>query len=163
MVRCYNTGNVSAVGQYVGGVVGDTDDGCYYEDCYNTGDVTTGGKFAGGFSGGMSGTAVNCYNTGNVEGGDYGIGGFSGLGPGTIISCYNLGNVTSTTTKPNKYGVAGGLWGYGRCKMYDSYNMGKVTGKGYVGGIAGGVFDDFTLVNVYNAGEIDVYKRQTLR
>lgn len=154
MVRCYNTGNVSAVGQYVGGVVGDTDDGCYYEDCYNTGDVTTGGKFAGGFSGGMSGTAVNCYNTGNVEGGDYGIGGFSGLGPGTIISCYNLGNVTSTTTKPNKYGVAGGLWGYGRCKMYDSYNMGKVTGKGYVGGIAGGVFDDFTLVNVYNAGEI---------
>ena len=154
MVRCYNTGNVSAVGQYVGGVVGDTDDGCYYEDCYNAGDVTTGGKFAGGFSGGMSGTAVNCYNTGNVEGGDYGIGGFSGLGPGTIISCYNLGNVTSTTTKPNKYGVAGGLWGYGRCKMYDSYNMGKVTGKGYVGGIAGGVFDDFTLVNVYNAGEI---------
>lgn len=154
MVRCYNTGNVSAVGQYVGGVVGDTDDGCCYEDCYNTGDVTTGGKFAGGFSGGMSGTAVNCYNTGNVEGGDYGIGGFSGLGPGTIISCYNLGNVTSTTTKPNKYGVAGGLWGYGRCKMYDSYNMGKVTGKGYVGGIAGGVFDDFTLVNVYNAGEI---------
>lgn len=154
MVRCYNTGNVSAVGQYVGGVVGDTDDGCYYEDCYNTGDVTTGGKFAGGFSGGMSGTAVNCYNTGNVEGRDYGIGGFSGLGPGTIISCYNLGNVTSTTTKPNKYGVAGGLWGYGRCKMYDSYNMGKVTGKGYVGGIAGGVFDDFTLVNVYNAGEI---------
>lgn len=154
MVRCYNTGNVSAVGQYVGGVVGDTDDDCYYEDCYNAGDVTTGGKFAAGFAGGMSGTAVNCYNTGNVEGGDYGLGGFGGIGAGTIIGCYNLGNVTSTTTKPNKYGVAGGLWGYGRCKMYDSYNMGKVTGKGYVGGIAGGVFDDFTLVNVYNAGEI---------
>ena len=154
MVRCYNTGNVSAVGQYVGGVVGDTDDGCYYEDCYNAGDVTTGGKFAAGFAGGMSGTAVNCYNTGNVEGGDYGLGGFAGIGPGTIISCYNLGDVTSTTTKPNKYGVAGGLWGYGRCKMYDSYNMGKISAKGYVGGIAGGVFDDFTLVNVYNAGEI---------
>ena len=154
MVRCYNTGNVSAVGQYVGGVVGDTDDGCYYEDCYNAGDVTTGGKFAAGFAGGMSGTAINCYNIGNVEGGDYGIGGFGGIGPGTIISCFNLGNVTSTTTKPNKYGVAGGLWGYGRCKMYDSYNMGKISAKGYVGGIAGGVFDDFTLVNVYNAGEI---------
>lgn len=154
MVRCYNTGNVSAVGQYVGGVVGDTDDGCYYEDCYNAGDVTTGGKFAAGFAGGMSGTAVNCYNTGNVEGGDYGLGGFGGIGPGTIIGCYNLGNVTSTTTKPNKYGVAGGLWGYGRCKMYDSYNMGKISAKGYVGGIAGGVFDDFTLVNVYNAGEV---------
>lgn len=154
MIRCYNTGNVSAVSQYIGGVVGDTDDGCYYEDCYNTGDVTTGGKFAGGFAGAMSGTAVNCYNTGNVEGGDYGLGGFSGLGAGTIIGCYNLGNVTSTTTKPNKFGVAGGLWGYGRCKMYDSYNMGKISAKGYVGGIAGGVFDDFTLVNVYNAGEI---------
>ena len=154
MVRCYNTGNVSAVGQYVGGVVGDTDDDCYYEDCYNAGDVTTGGKFAAGFAGGMSGTAVNCYNTGNVEGGDYGLGGFGGIGAGTIIGCYNLGNVTSTTTKPNKYGVAGGLWGYGRCKMYDSYNMGKISAKGYVGGIAGGVFDDFTLVNVYNAGEI---------
>lgn len=154
MVRCYNTGNVSAERQYIGGVVGDTDDGCYYEDCYNTGDVTTGGKFAGGFAGGMSGTAVNCYNTGNVEGGDYGLGGFGGIGAGTIIGCYNLGNVTSTTTKPNKYGVAGGLWGYGRCKMYDSYNMGKISAKGYVGGIAGGVFDDFTLVNVYNAGEI---------
>lgn len=154
MVRCYNTGNVSAERQYIGGVVGDTDDGCYYEDCYNTGDVTTGGKFAAGFAGGMSGTAVNCYNTGNVEGGDYGLGGFGGIGAGTIIGCYNLGNVTSTTTKPNKYGVAGGLWGYGRCKMYDSYNMGKISAKGYVGGIAGGVFDDFTLVNVYNAGEI---------
>lgn len=154
MVRCYNTGNVSAVGQYVGGVVGDTDEGCYYEDCYNAGDVTTGGKFAAGFAGGMSGTAVNCYNTGNVEGGDYGLGGFGGIGAGTIIGCYNLGNVTSTTTKPNKYGVAGGLWGYGRCQMYNSYNMGKISAKGYVGGIAGGVFDDFTLVNVYNAGEI---------
>lgn len=154
MVRCYNTGNVSAVGQYVGGVVGDTDEGCYYEDCYNTGDVSTSKKFAGGFAGGWSGVAVNCYNTGNVDAGDYGIGGFAAIGGGTIISCYNLGDVTSTTTKPNKLGVAGGLWGYGRCKMYNSYNMGKVTGKGYVGGIAGGSFDDFTLVNVYNAGEI---------
>lgn len=153
MIRCYNTGNVSSNGQYTGGVVGDNDDETYYEDCYNTGNVICLNKYAGGFAGGMSGTAVNCFNAGNVEANNYGIGGFGGIGGGTIINCFNLGDVKSTGAA-NKYGVAGGLWGYGRCKMYNSYNMGKVTGKGYVGGITGGIFSDFTLENVYNAGEI---------
>ncbi len=153
MVRCYNTGNVESNGQYTGGVIGDNDSETYYEDCYNTGNVNANAKFVGGFAGGMSGTAKNCYNTGNVTGTGYGIGGFGGIGPGIAYSCFNLGNVTSTGAA-NKYGVAGGLWGYGRCQIYDSYNMGKVTGKGYVGGIAAGIFSDFTLVNVYNAGEI---------
>ncbi len=153
MIRCYNTGDIVGNGQYVGGVVGDNDGESYYEDCYNTGKVANTGKYAAGFAGGMSGTAVNCYNTGDVEASDYGVGGFGGIGAGVVYNCFNLGNVTSTGAA-NKYGVAGGLWGYGRCQIYNSYNMGKVAGKGYVGGIAGGVFSDFTLVNVYNAGEI---------
>lgn len=153
LTRCYNTGSVTSNGQYTGGVVGDNDDYSYYEDCYNTGDVLQNGKFAGGFAGGMSGTAVNCWNAGNVESNGYGVGGIGGLGPGEIHNCFNLGEVKSTGAA-NKYGVAGGLWGYGRCKIYDSYNMGKVIGKGYVGGINGGIFSEFTLVNVYNAGEV---------
>lgn len=153
MTRCYNTGNIISAGQYTGGVVGDNDEETYYEDCYNTGDIICSAKYAAGFAGSMSGKAVNCYNTGNVEASGYGIGGFGGIGAGEIHNCFNLGNVTSTSAA-NSYGVAGGLWGYGRCKIYNSYNMGKVSGQGYVGGIAGGTFDGFTLVNSYNAGEI---------
>ena len=153
MIRCYNTGAVVSHGQYTGGVIGDNNDNTYVEACYNTGDVLADANFSGGFAGGFSGVAVDCYNTGNVEASGYGIGGFSGLGPGEIHGCFNLGNVTSTNGT-NSYGVAGGLWGYGRPRLYDSYNMGTVTGKTYVGGIAAGAFDDFTLVNVYNAGKI---------
>lgn len=153
MIRCYNTGAVVSHGQYTGGVIGDNDDDTYVEACYNTGDVLADANFSGGFAGGFSGVAVDCYNTGNVEASGYGIGGFSGLGPGEIHGCFNLGNVTSTGGT-NTFGVAGGLWGYGRPRLYDSYNMGTVTGKTHVGGIAAGAFDDFTLVNVYNAGKI---------
>ncbi|MGM9869704.1 MAG: hypothetical protein ACI30R_08785 [Sodaliphilus sp.] len=153
MIRCYNTGSVTGTAQYTGGVVGDNDSETYYEDCYNMGKVTNKGKFAGGFAGGMSGIAYNCYNAGDMEVAGYGNSGFAGLGAGEIHNCFNLGDLTCSGAA-NSYGVAGGLWGYGRCKIYDSYNMGKISGKGYVGGIAGGVFSDFTLVNVYNAGEV---------
>ena len=153
IVRCHNSGTIISKGQYTGGVAGDTDDDTYFEDCYNTGDLLVNANYAGGFAGAISGKAVNCYNTGNIEATGYGIGGLSGLGAGEIHNCFNLGDVTSTNGT-SSFGVAGGLWGYGRCRMYNSYNMGKVSGQAYVGGIAGGTFDDFTLVNVYNAGEI---------
>ncbi len=153
MTNCYNTGDVVGTGKYIGGVVGNNYSGCQYYYCYNTGSVLSGADFAGGFSGGHSGYAFGCYNAGSVEANGYGIGGFSGLGSGTIEQCFNVGSVTSTNGT-NKYGVAGGLWGYGRPTLRDSYNMGDVSGQKYVGGIAGGAFTGMVLENVYNAGHV---------
>ncbi len=153
MTACYNTGSVVGAGKYVAGVVGNNYEGCEYYYCYNEGDVLSSSDFVGGFSAGHSGYAYGCYNAGNIEANGYGVGGFSGLGSGTIDQCFNLGNVTSTNGT-NKYGVAGGLWGYGRPTLRNSYNMGTVSGQKYVGGIAGGAFSGMVLENVYNAGAV---------
>ena len=154
---CYNTGKVtnSGNGSYTGGVSGNTNQNTNYIDCFNTADVYSGGNYVGGISSGLSGKVVHCYNTGNVVAKGIAVGGLSGLGWAEVYESYNLGDVTSTDGD-SKNGVAGGLWGYGRVKFYNCYNMGTVTGKSYTGGISGGVADDFTVVNTYNAGRLVV-------
>ncbi len=150
--RCYNTANVTAAGNYTGGAFGNFTANAIVRNCYNTGNVTTSGNFSAGFSGSVAGEVYDSYNAGNVTAGGYGIGGFAGLGAGTAVRVFNLGDVKASGN--NKLGVAGGIWGYGRPTIKDSYNMGTVDGAAYVGGIAGGVFSDITIENCYNAGVV---------
>ncbi|GHU18025.1 hypothetical protein FACS1894163_09610 [Spirochaetia bacterium] len=119
---CYNEAGVSVSGtDYVGGVVGDMQDGAIFAS-YNKADVT-GSDHVGGVAGNMEdGTIIACYNNAVVNGAAD-VGGVVGtVGDGTITAVYNTGAVSGT--KDYVGGLIGSLWGAVR----NSYNTGKVNG-----------------------------------
>ena len=158
VINCYNTGNVTGEGSYVGGVVGTFTGSCVSSqviNCYNTGNVTGEGKYVGGVVGlaYTSSTIQGCYNTGNVTGKGNDVGGVAGGADNSLIiqGCYNTGNVTGE----GKY--VGGVVGlaYTSSTIQGCYNTGNVTGKGNdVGGVAGGADNSLIIQGCYNTGNV---------
>ena len=93
VTNCYNTGSVSGVEVYVGGVVGYVDSDSTVTNCYNTGAIS-GGEYsaAGGVVGYVNDSSItNCYNTGTIDGGSQ-TGGVAGYADteSTVTNCYYL-------------------------------------------------------------------------
>ena len=154
-IDCYNTGNVTGEGDYVGGVVGGANPSSTVQDCYNTGNVTGKGNFVGGVVGfgKSSSTVQDCYNTGDVTGEGNDVGGVVGVAytSSTVQDCYNTGNVTGEGV--NVGGVVGG--GGSSLTVQDCYNTGNVTGKGDdVGGVVGVANTSSTVQDCYNTGNV---------
>ena len=70
---CYNTGNITEIGDYIGGFIGMSEYTAHYENDYNTGNVFSISQNdipyrVGGFSAGMWDDSLleNCYNKGKV-------------------------------------------------------------------------------------------------
>ena len=70
---CYNSGNITEVGDYIGGFIGMSEYTAHYENDYNTGNILAiSQKYVpyrvGGFGGGMWEDALieNCFNKGKV-------------------------------------------------------------------------------------------------
>ena len=152
-IDCYNTGNVTGEGDYVGGVVGGANPSSTVQDCYNTGNVTGKGNFVGGVVGfgKSSSTVQDCYNTGDVTGEGNDVGGVVGVAytSSTVQDCYNTGNVTG------KGDDVGGVVGVANTSstVQDCYNTGNVTGEGNaVGGVVGIAANVVT--KCYNTGTI---------
>ena len=95
-INCYNAGDVTGEGNFVGGVVGVEDTSSTIQDCYNMGNVTGKGKNVGGVVGyaNTSSTIQDCYNTGNVTG-DETVGGVVGCAANIVTKCYNTGTIVS--------------------------------------------------------------------
>ena len=150
-INCYNAGDVTGEGNFVGGVVGAEDTSSTIQDCYNMGNVTGKGNFVGGVVGcaNTSSTIQDCYNTGNVTG-DETVGGVVGGAntSSTIQDCYNTGNVTGEGN------LVGGVAGYANTSstVQDCYNTGNVTGDETVGGVVGCAANIVT--KCYNTGTI---------
>ena len=150
-INCYNAGDVTGEGNFVGGVVGAEDTFSTIQDCYNMGNVTGKGNFVGGVVGyaNPSSTIQDCYNTGNVTGEGKNVGGVVGGAntSSTIQDCYNTGNVTGDET-------VGGVAGYANTSstVQDCYNTGNVTGDETVGGVVGCAANIVT--KCYNTGTI---------
>lgn len=170
-----NFGSVSG-NNYIGGLlgyvapktVGFTDmSGDHYSDlvvkkCVNNG-VANGNNYVGGIAGSFSGTSTflgfgdyytvtstMCDNTNNAEvnGADYvgGLAGYTGGLATSISNCYNNADISG-----NYY--VGGYVGYSsRAEIQDVENKNKVTGKAYVGGIAG---VGYSFRNCTNNGTIE--------
>ena len=103
LLRCYATGNVTAAGDYIGGLIGDAY-GTRLTQCFATGNVSTSTVTAnvGGLVGDNNNTAVpytDCYATGNVTatdvGGGHDIGGLVGDNSTSLVNCYSTGLVTA--------------------------------------------------------------------
>lgn len=125
----YATGNVDAIGDWVGGFIGRMDsypsNGSWITQNYASGDVS-GQNYTGGFLGGLyyqDGKVIQNFATGNVTG-LTNVGGFLG---------YNN-------------------WGYGVTQVYDNYARGDVSGGQYTGGFIGYTAD--TVKRGYSTGNV---------
>ena len=85
--NCYATANVSAIGDYAGGLVGwiYNENVAAVSNCYATGNVT-GNYYVGGLVGtNLNNSISNCYATGNVTGNKF-VGGLIGNSQNADIS-----------------------------------------------------------------------------
>ena len=130
VLNCGNSGVVYG-DLYVGGIAGFGG----IRGCYNTGEVVGVGESTGGIAG--VGRVQDCYNTANISGVSN-VGGIAGASFLTATS-FNLGNVEGEDAVG---GVAGSIviWGGEgslSAKIYNSLNLGGVTGLSNIGPIAG--------------------------
>ena len=169
--NCHNMGCVSSVSTKqcsVGGICGRNgsefaDRPLSITDCYNTGDITgtcTGnsGSYVGGVCGqNEAGDAciTNCHNDGELSG-NRTVGGVCGYNANSITDCYNAGEVSGNQT-------VGGVCGHNVNFITDCYNVGGVsveisdtgsTGNRRIGGVCGYNFNNGSILNCYNIGEI---------
>lgn len=152
---CTNTGNVSCLSNYTGGIVGNVAD-ALVTDCTNSGTISAQGKWEGGIVGSvmqmseLDSSVTNCTNTGTVEGVAVDAGGIAGAiarGPGSyatnrlsLSDCLNTGSVSGGNQ-------VGGVVGRTEAVLRRDFNTGSVTGSGSgasslrnpdcVGGVAG--------------------------
>jgi len=104
IVNCYATGNVSGVGDYVGGLIGwhGSKTGPIINS-YATGNVS-GNNFVGGLAGYTDIAIFNSYFTGNVNSAGDSVGAIAGYirsDSNLIKNCYYI----NTNTKGNQYGT----------------------------------------------------------
>ena len=169
---CTNQGNISGVGDYVGGVVA-SGSGVTMENCWNTGNIVntktptsmsfcTGGV-AGSLSSGSS--ATRCFNTGKVTSTIKRTAGIVGGFGGTMTKCFNSGTITGIYALG---GIVGSI-SAANTSVTDCYNTGNIlrnaptaqykdsNAKG-VGGIVGDPGStsstNCNVKNCYNAGMI---------
>ncbi|MBR7178957.1 MAG: discoidin domain-containing protein, partial [Oscillospiraceae bacterium] len=157
---CANSGAVSGTNS-VGGIVGlNSGD---VTDCLNAADVAASEAHVGGVVGNHQGGEIRgCGNSGTVTGASDYIGGVAGGCYGAVIAqSFNTGAVTGAAKSEAVGGVVGGIDGSNLDKstITSCYNTGTVTGRGWVGGIAGVSGFQKTpgtveLSNSYNTGAV---------
>lgn len=157
---CVNTAviNISGISTYyAGGIVATASDSSTIRDCVNIGTLKCSfplmyAEDAGGIAGYLASNSVisNCSNLGTIMGictddrytGKNNIGGIVGsTEDATISDCYNIGLVTDTTSQTStKIPYVGGIAGYSKSVISNSYSVGSVTATrtdAPLGGIAG--------------------------
>ena len=156
---CINYAQISGLGSYVGGIVGDVRYGTVISDCKNYGAIK-GCYFVGGIVGYASCdyttyenvgfvvdgiTISDCVNEGHISNDAYGTGGIVGWGGiVSITNCRNSGLIEggmgqSMGTHIDK---TGGIAGFNNGTVKDCINEGVVRGPMTVGGIVGSNWDD---------------------
>jgi len=154
VTSCYNTGKVTAGGNYAAGL-GTTPRFSHITDCYNLGEISA--NLAAGGLVNIPGHDVyidNCYNAGNVTTVKNGAGGLIGYGSvrSYASNSFNTGTVTAGTQN------AGGFEGQGRTVFTNCYNRGDVYGPKNVGGLVGmcyaggAAYTATSFYQCYNAG-----------
>ncbi len=172
------TGNVTATGDFVGGLVGDLGTGAAaVTNSYATGNVegyrnvggliggtnlssisssyatgdTTGQERVGGLIGQLiSATVTDSFSTGTVTGNGNDAGGLIGYNDGgSVTASYSSSSVS--TTGDNVGGLVGS--GYSSSRVSVSYATGAVSGDSNVGGLIG-YNDQSSIVRSYAIGSV---------
>ena len=137
--NCLSTeGNIEGK-DYVGGLIGYSQS--QIEKCFNKSNISA-DSYVGGLVGlnYVMGNISASFNYGDISSnGDF-IGGITGVNNATIVSTYNNGKVMSNNLE--KEVSIGGISGQNLSEgaVNNSYNVGKISGKGAIGGIIGANF-----------------------
>ena len=109
--------------------------------------------------GSNGGLIQNCYTGGEVYAkGDY-VGGIAGYSQGAIVDCYNTAVITGIGSSDN---FIGGITGYNESGVITyCYNVGVVTGRFRLGGIAGRNGGSGIIINCWNTGDITSTMHET--
>ena len=137
----HKNGDIDGV-SYVGGLIGSLSDSL--KNSYSEGNVAGKGNYVGGLAG-ASGSVVSSYHKGGDVSGTAYVGGLSGSALGFVKKSYSVGAVTATD---NYVGGLFGLLKYSRetsstvsswdtAVVKESYSIGDVSGRDYVGGLIG--------------------------
>lgn len=126
--------------------------------------TVTGSRCVGGIAGTSNGTITQCQNKATITATKNGSGNYSQAGGivgyaenATITSCANVGNVNAA---PNDGRRCGGVAGYAKTSVIENcYNQGQVSScstgsSAAVGGIAGYIDSNASVMNCYNSGAI---------
>jgi hypothetical protein len=121
--------------------------------CHAEATVTSDNSNAGGLVGANYGSITESHAVGVVEGSSY-VGGLVGLNSeGNIDRCYATGNVTGTEDWIN-YTFVGGLVGYNRASISNSYAKGAASGAEDIGGLVGCNADTGSITTCYSTGRV---------
>ncbi|MFC1765835.1 GLUG motif-containing protein [Planctomycetota bacterium] len=154
VLDCSATGQVSASGSYVGGLIGGISKGGEVTGCHATGDVSA-KAVVGGLIGSIPefGVVSKCSATGNASVKEKNAGGLAGYSGGRITESYATGGVDSGS----KY--VGGLVGQNKGTIENSYATGTVTTTAQlVGGLVGSngaTTTKPTVINCYTTGRVN--------
>lgn len=169
---CTNQGNISGVGDCVGGILATGTGTTVISRCINSGEIISTGKpgsynySVGGIAGSLSSSTVElCGNTGTVTSTLKRTAGIVGSFGGTMTKCFNSGSITGIYASG---GIVGGFAAK-NASVTDCYNTGSIlcnaptaqykdsNAKG-VGGIVGNPGSTSNkgnvVTNCYNAGTI---------
>lgn len=126
--------------------------------------TVTGSRCVGGIAGTSNGTITQCQNKATITATKNGSGNYSQAGGivgyaenAIITSCANVGNVNAA---PNDGRRCGGVAGYAKTSVIENcYNQGQVSScstgsSAAVGGIAGYIDSNASVMNCYNSGAI---------
>lgn len=125
--NCYNEAEITGETN-VGGLAGYTSNSTAFYNSYNKADVTATGDYVGGLVGkydyGNADVVANNYNTGNIKGASY-VGGIFGLSVCNIANNYNTGKITATGN--NVGGITGYSEAYKKYEVKNCYNLGEIS------------------------------------
>ena len=152
--NCTNYGNISGVSGYNGGIAYTVETGGTIESCYNEADLSQEKTCLGGIAAYSAGTIKNCVNRGTLTGtGSLGGVVASSQSGDSILNCVNEGAIVGSSS------YVGGIIGTTGAAGYilyaeGCYNTAAVSGKGYLGGVAGRLYGGSVLVNCHNTGTV---------
>ncbi|MBP5510502.1 MAG: hypothetical protein J6Z49_06255, partial [Kiritimatiellae bacterium] len=137
ILRCRETGAVTASGCTAGGFVGNAGGTGVISECYASGNVTAGNQNAGGFVGYDKGGAKisDCFALGAASATNGYAGGFIGYGyMVTCTNCFSVGEATVDSGNVGGFGTQNYLVKFsGSCWDTETSGLGTESGAGEVG------------------------------
>lgn len=177
LYKCNNDGDMSFSGSYVysGGIAGETADTTIVESCVNKGYqkiTSTYYSQVGGIAGILDGQSKVdfAYNDGEVflEGGMYAYaGGICAFASekSIITRSKNSGDIYASAHCDTCYAYSGGIAGYAKAEIENSYNTGFIEVSGnkeaYVGGMAGLISDGYVKASYSAAKSIAAHPQNS--
>lgn len=147
---CYNHGSIEAEGNYAAGILAYSDYKADFTSCANFGDIAANCGYAAGIVCRGGSTLSNCYNEGNISNiNEYEYTYTSGIGNSVhrLNQCYNNADIQGVN---NVSGLCSTT-----SYMEECYNKGNVIASGdHVAGLAIGIQEEEGVSYCYNIGAV---------